>query len=100
LRSLSIRDIDTRGVLTEFDLLNAAREGKDLQTLKAEDLMSRTVVWPQKDDAPDAITVKMAGQSMIRLSVLGEDGQLIQVIARADILSHLIEPEFVAIGGM
>ena len=62
--------------------------------------MSRTVVRPRKADAPAVITANMEGQSMIRLSELGEDGQLIHMVARANILSHLSEPEFVAIGGM
>jgi len=29
------------GVVTEFDLLNAIREGRDLQTVKAEEIMGR-----------------------------------------------------------
>jgi CBS domain-containing protein len=87
------------GVVTEFDLLRAVREGKDLQTVKAEEIMSRTVVCAQENDALDDIIAKMTEHNIIRLPVVGEDGKLIGVIARADILSRLIEPEFVTIVG-
>jgi CBS domain-containing protein len=87
------------GVVTEFDLLKAVREGKDLQTIKAEEIMSRTVVCAQEEDTLDDIVAKMTEHNIIRLPVVGEDGKLIGVIARADILSRLIEPEFVAIVG-
>jgi CBS domain-containing protein len=87
------------GVVTEFDLLKAVREGKDLQTVKAEEIMSRTVVCAQEDDGLDDIIAKMTEHNIIRLPVVGEDGRLMGVIARADILSRLIEPEFVTIVG-
>ena len=47
------------GVVTEFDLLRAVHEGKDLQTVKAEEIMSRTVVCAQENDALDDIIGKM-----------------------------------------
>jgi CBS domain-containing protein len=87
------------GVVTEFDLLKAIREGKDLQTVMAEEIMSRTVICAQEEDTLDDIVAKMTEHNIIRLPVVGEDGKLIGVIARADILSRLIEPEFVNIVG-
>ncbi len=87
------------GVVTEFDLLTAIREGKDLQTAKAEEIMSRTVVCAQEEDTLDDVIAKMTEHHIIRLPVVGEDGKLIGVIARADILSRVIEPEFVTIVG-
>ena len=87
------------GVVTEFDLLRAVHEGKDLQTVKAEEIMSRTVVCAQENDALDDIIAKMMEHHIIRLPVVGEDGKLIGVIARPDLLRHLIEPEFVTIVG-
>jgi CBS domain-containing protein len=39
------------GVVTEFDLLKVVRDGKDLHTVKAEEIMSRIVVCAQEDDA-------------------------------------------------
>jgi CBS domain-containing protein len=87
------------GVVTEFDLLRAVHEGKDLQTVKAEEIMSRTVVCARENDALDDIIAKMMEHHIIRLPVVGADGKLIGVIARADLLRHLIEPEFVTVVG-
>jgi CBS domain-containing protein len=87
------------GVVTEFDLLRAIHEGKDLQTVKAEEIMSKQVVCAQEEEDIDAVIAKMTEQNIIRLPVVRDDGKLVGVIARADILSSMIEPEFVTIFG-
>jgi CBS domain-containing protein len=86
------------GVVTEFDLLFAIQSGKDLQTTKAEELMSKPICV-QEDEDLDSIIAKMTGNGIVRLPVVGEDGKLVGVIARPDILNHMIEPEFVTIVG-
>jgi CBS domain-containing protein len=53
----------------------------------------------QEDDDIDAVIAKMTANSIVRLPVVREDGTLVGVIARADILSRMIEPEFVTIVG-
>jgi CBS domain-containing protein len=87
------------GVVTEFDLLRAIHEGRDLQTVKAEEIMSKQVVCAQEEEDVDAVIAKMTEQNIIRLPVVRDDGKLVGVIARADILSSMIEPEFVTIFG-
>jgi len=87
------------GVVTEFDLLQAIHEGKDLQTTKAEEIMSKPVVCAQEDEEIDSVIAKMTDKNIIRLPIVGEDGKLVGVVARADTLSHMIEPEFVTIVG-
>jgi CBS domain-containing protein len=41
----------------------------------------------------------MTERNIIRLPVVREDGTLAGVIARADVLSSMIEPEFVTVLG-
>jgi len=98
---LPVVDADGRvaGVVTEFDLLKAIREGKDLQTLKAEDVMSKPAVCVKEDDALEDVIAKMTDHHIIRVPVVKEDGRLVGVIARADILGRMIEPEFVTVLG-
>jgi CBS domain-containing protein len=86
------------GVVTEFDLLNAVREGKDLQTVKAEEIMGRPPVCVEEDEPLESVIAKMTTHQIIRVPVV-RDGKLVGVIARADILSRLIEPEFVSVFG-
>lgn len=84
------------GVVTEFDLLRAVREGKDLQTVKAAEIMGGPPVCVEEEDDIDAVIAKMATHSIIRVPVVRQ-GKLVGVIARADLLSRLIEPEFVTV---
>ena len=86
------------GVVTEFDLLNAVREGKDLQTVKAQEIMGRPAVCVEEDETIDAVIAKMTTYHIICVPVV-RGGKLVGVIARADILSRMIEPEFVTIFG-
>lgn len=87
------------GVVTEFDLLNAIRNGRDLQTIKAEDIMTQPAICAREDEDLDGVIQKMTEKNIIRLPVVGEEGKLVGVIARADVLSRMIEPEFVTIVG-
>lgn len=86
------------GVVTEFDLLYAIQSGKDLQTTKAEEIMSKPICVFEDEDL-DSVIAKMTANGIIRVPVVGDDGKLVGVIARADILSRMIEPEFVTIVG-
>lgn len=84
------------GVVTEFDLLEAVREGKDLQTVKAEEIMGRPPVCVEEEEEIDAVIAKMTTHNIIRVPVVRQ-GKLVGVIARADLLNRLIEPEFVTV---
>jgi len=86
------------GVVTEFDLLKAVQDGKDLQTVKAEEIMGNPAVCVEEDDPIEAVIAKMTTHHIIRVPVI-RDGKLAGVISRADILSRMIEPEFVSIFG-
>ncbi len=86
------------GMVTEFDLLKAMVEGKDLHALTAEDIMSPDPISVQEHQtAQEAITV-MISQKIIRLPVV-RDGKLIGLIARSDILDHLVDPHLVNVYG-
>ena len=87
------------GVVTEFDLLDAIHQGRDLQSTKAEEIMTKPAVCAQEDEEIESVIAKMTEKNIIRLPVVREDGTLTGVIARADILSSMIEPEFVTVFG-
>jgi CBS domain-containing protein len=82
------------GVVTEFDLLFAIQSGKNLRTTTAGELMSKPICV-QQDDELDTVIAKMIGNGIVRVPVVSDDGRLAGVIARTDILSSIIEPEFV-----
>jgi CBS domain-containing protein len=70
-----------------------------MQTRKADEIMTKPAICVQEDDDLDVIICKMTEKHIIRLPVAGEDGRRVGVIARADILGCMIEPEFVTILG-
>jgi len=86
------------GVVTEFDLLTAVKEGKDLQKIFAEDIMTKEPICVEEDTHVDEIIKIMTEQKIIRVPVVRE-GNLIGVISRCDILNSLIQPEFVTFYG-
>ncbi len=82
------------GVVTEFDLLNQVREGKELVKLVAEDVMSKDPVTVDLNTPLNEVLNIMIENNIIRVPVTDE-GRLVGVIARCDILKMYIEPEFV-----
>jgi CBS domain-containing protein len=60
--------------------------------------MGRPPVCVEEDDSIEAVIAKMTTHNIIRVPVV-RDGKLVGVIARADILSRMIEPEFVTVFG-
>lgn len=82
------------GVVTEFDLLSHVCEGKSLTKLTADDVMSKNPITVDVNTPLGDILTTMLENNIIRLPVTDE-GRLVGVIARCDILKTYIEPEFV-----
>ena len=95
-RGLPVTDDDGRvvGIVTEFDLLKQIGEGKELTSLRAEDVMTRESVTVDVNTPLQEVLNLMMKKNIIRIPVT-ENGSLTGVIARCDILKAHIEPEFV-----
>jgi CBS domain-containing protein len=81
------------GVITEIDLLRQIREGKDLEKLKANEIMTKDPVTVDINTPLDNVLNLMIGKNIIRIPVT-EEGRLVGVIARRDILRYFFQPEF------
>lgn len=86
------------GVVTEFDLLKAIREGKALNKIIAEDIMTKDPICVEEETHVEEIIKIMTEHNIIRVPVV-KNGKLIGVISRCDILTSLIQPEFVTFYG-
>jgi len=84
------------GVVSEFDLLKAIRGGKALEQVKAEDIMSKNPICVSENTAVDEIIDLMMKHNIIRVPVV-RNNNLVGVISRCDILSSIVEPEFVTV---
>ncbi|HHT9120304.1 MAG TPA: CBS domain-containing protein [Candidatus Hypogeohydataceae bacterium YC41] len=85
---------NVEGVVTELDLLKATREKKELTRLTAGDIMTKDVVTVDVDDPVEKALDVLMDKRFIRVPVV-QEGKLVGVISRCDILRCLIEPEFV-----
>ncbi|HHT9108325.1 MAG TPA: CBS domain-containing protein [Candidatus Wunengus sp. YC63] len=84
------------GVVSEFDLLKALKEGKKLEQVTAEDIMSKKPICVTENTPVDEIIDLMTKHNIIRVPVLRNDN-LVGVISRCDVLSSIVEPEFVTV---
>lgn len=84
------------GVVSEFDLLKAIRDGKALEQVKAEDIMSKNPICVSENTPVEEIIDLMMKHNIIRVPVVRNDN-LVGVISRCDILSSIVEPEFVTV---
>ncbi len=82
------------GIVTEFDLLRQVYEGRELVKLTAGDVMTKAPITVDGNASVNEILKTMMDNNIVRLPVT-EDGRLVGVIARCDILRAFIEPEFV-----
>ena len=82
------------GVVTELDLLKAVKEGKELVRITAGDIMTKDVIAVDADDPVEKVLDVLMDKRFIRVPVV-QEGKLVGVVSRCDILRCLLEPEFV-----
>jgi CBS domain-containing protein len=81
------------GVVTEFDLLGQVCEGRELARLTAGDVMTKSPITVDVNTSLNDLLKSMMEHNIVRVPVT-EEGRLVGVIARCDILRAFIEPEF------
>ncbi|MBI2470463.1 MAG: CBS domain-containing protein [Planctomycetes bacterium] len=84
------------GVVSEFDLLKSIKEGKKLEQVTAEEIMSKKPICVTENTPVEEIIDLMTKHNIIRVPVVRNDN-LVGVISRCDILSSIVEPEFVTV---
>lgn len=82
------------GVVTEFDLLGQVCEGRELVKLTAGDVMTKNPITVDVNTSLNDLLKSMMESNIVRVPVT-EEGRLVGIIARCDILRAFIEPEFV-----
>ena len=86
------------GVVTTIDLLRVIRTGGDLTTMIAKEIMSPGPFSVKEDtDVSDIIDI-MDKKGIIMLPVVQNDGRLIGVCSRSDVLKEILNERFVTIG--
>jgi CBS domain-containing protein len=74
------------GLVSEFDLLKAIMEGKQLWTVTAGDIMSKGIISVTQDTPAMEIIQLLQSKHLIRVAVVDAEGKLVGVVSRRDIL--------------
>ena len=86
------------GVITEFDVIRAIRRGRSPEKTTVEEIMSDEVISVDVTASTDKVMTLMDTAHILRVPVT-EDGKLVGVISRPDILRAYIDANFMAFGG-
>ena len=85
------------GVITEADILEALREGKKLEKLTAEDIMTAEPVTVDTATPVEKVIQMLSEEGIVRMPVT-EKGKLVGIISRGDVIKAVLEPEFMTFG--
>ena len=86
------------GIVTAADILRAIRQGKNLDSLRTTDIMTRNPIVVMQDTELEEIIDIMIQRVIVLVPVVDDDKKLIGVVARLDILREKLNEKFVAIG--
>jgi CBS domain-containing protein len=77
------------GLVSEFDLLRVLMEGRQLDSVRAEQIMTREITAVEESTPVNDVIRLMEKKHLIRVPVVAE-GKLVGMLARRDILfGHL-----------
>lgn len=78
------------GVVTELDIIRAMQDGKDLDSLHADEIMTRDPECVDMHSPIEEVVKMMANKSVIRFPV-AHDGKLEGVISRCDVMEAFLK---------
>ena len=82
------------GIVTDRDLaLKVVAEGRDPETTRVGDVMTRDLVSCREDDDVSKALNAMSNMQLRRIPVVDRDGRIVGIIAQADVATRLDEPE-------
>jgi CBS domain-containing protein len=87
------RDGAVVGIVSELDIIRALRAGKNLDSVTATEIMTAEVITVNSDATVEEVMEIMDTKQIVRVPVL-EDGKLVGVVSRPDVLRAAIEPKF------
>jgi CBS domain-containing protein len=86
------------GIVTAVDILRAIRQGKDLDSTRAVDIMTQNPVIVKEDTAINEAIELILQKHIILVPVINDQQRLVGVVSRLDILRQNINEKFVTIG--
>jgi CBS domain-containing protein len=87
------------GIVTAVDILRTIRQGKNLDSIRAIDIMTKNPVVVKQDTEIDEVIDIILQKHIILVPVINDEQKLVGVVSRLDILRQNINQKFVTIGG-
>ena len=91
-------NIKVIGIVTVVDILRAIRQGKNLDSIRAIDIMTRNPMVVEHDTEINEMIDIILQKAIILVPVINDEGRLIGVVGRLDILRQNLNEKFVTIG--
>lgn len=80
------KDGKVLGIVSEFDLLKAIMDGKELSKVTAGEIMTQGAISVAKDTPALEVIQLLQSKHLIRVAVVDAENRLIGIVARRDIL--------------
>ncbi len=80
------KDHKVTGIVSEYDLLKAIMEGKELAKVTAREIMTKNPITVNQDTPATEIMRLLQEKHLIRMPVVDDEGKLAGVVSRRDIL--------------
>ncbi|MEY4528793.1 MAG: hypothetical protein RL768_2512 [Nitrospirota bacterium] len=80
------KDGKVLGIVSEFDLLKAIMDGKELSKVTAGEIMTQGAISVAKDTPALEVIQLLQSKHLIRVAVVDAESRLIGIVARRDIL--------------
>lgn len=82
------------GVITEADILLALMEKKNLETLTAQDIMSKDLVTVDFETSLEEVMEVLHDEGVLRVPVT-DCGKVVGIVSRADVIRAVLDREFI-----
>jgi CIC family chloride channel protein len=86
------------GIVTAVDILRAIRQGKNLDSIRAVDIMTQNPVVVNQDAEINDVIDIILQKHIILVPVINDQQRLVGVVSRIDILRQNLSEKFVTIG--
>jgi CBS domain-containing protein len=86
------------GIVTAVDILRAIRQGKNLDSARAIDIMTQNPVVVKEDTDINEVIELILQKHIILVPVINDQQRLVGVVSRLDILRQNLSEKFVTIG--
>lgn len=84
-------DMKPVGIVSEYDLLKAMRQGMSLNEISAEEIMSRPPVTVSPENKAGEVMKILEDKHLIRVPVVDDEGKLVGMVARRDLLHGYLQ---------